>query len=867
MTEITLGLRITADGSAVVTSARQSVTAIEGVGRAAANANERAARSAGAATAATRRQADEAVAGATRQKDALAKVSEGFGGIEKAAVSAFGGIARFSIGALMAGWGVQVFETTRKFETLDLRLKGLTGNSLRFADAQAFITRTAQAQNVAVETLYESYTKLLPLQQSGLLTREQLQGLIIGFNDLKAATGASDAQLGQSLFGLAQGLSSGILRAEELNQVTEPLPGLLQKLDVAAGLAAGGFRKLVNEGKVTSEMFRDTLAKALQSYGGAAEKAAGTIDAALTRMGNAFSRLFNVPGLKGLFAGGANAIAAGAEFLAGDKRSGAADEIAELEKTIARLSQGRPNPVTGASLQAARDRLDRLRVQQLGEAQARDAEAVADVLNQDRTRREGIGGRADAALKEIDGNAEARRKLTQAERDLQAAIREGLDTSGKYAAALGQVRFQLDSLKDPVADQLKDLRDETRLLDVVGVERAKQEALLKAEQAAVGRGIPLSAEERGAVLAAADARYRKAQAVQAEAEALDRLDQAARAELANMADAERMRKQAIVERDQALRDRSKAIGGDLLDLRERRAVRAGDGATVWDIGIERAKRWKEEQLRGLDETAAGYQEFATRVQQVFEGQVEQAFRDAEEVSVDWRDGLRRGFRQIERDVADWGSFTADVITVSFRNGEEAFVRFVKKGKAEIGDLADFIIETFARIIYRKTIGRAIEGIVDDVLDILGGGGDPPAPMPKPAPEQDTVFAGIFHAGGLVGGPAPGRLVPAHVFEGAPRMHSGGVVGLSADERPIIARVGERVYTPAQDAARGTVVQIIDQRRGGAAVETEEETGPDGRQLVRVMVRDEVTGDLRRNGDIARAMQSQLGTRRTATVRG
>ncbi len=53
---------------------------------------------------------------------------------------------------------------------------------------------------------------------------------------------------------------------------------------------------------------------------------------------------------------------------------------------------------------------------------------------------------------------------------------------------------------------------------------------------------------------------------------------------------------------------------------------------------------------------------------------------------------------------------------------------------------------------------------------------------------------FFHDGGVVGTGGIGRLVPAAAFADAPRMHSGGVMGLRADERPAILQLGEEVLT-------------------------------------------------------------------------
>jgi hypothetical protein len=60
-----------------------------------------------------------------------------------------------------------------------------------------------------------------------------------------------------------------------------------------------------------------------------------------------------------------------------------------------------------------------------------------------------------------------------------------------------------------------------------------------------------------------------------------------------------------------------------------------------------------------------------------------------------------------------------------------------------------------------------------------------------------AFASVLHAGGVAGGPAPQRLVPALAFAGAPRLHSGGVAGLRPDEVPAILQKGERVLSRAE----------------------------------------------------------------------
>jgi hypothetical protein len=80
----------------------------------------------------------------------------------------------------------------------------------------------------------------------------------------------------------------------------------------------------------------------------------------------------------------------------------------------------------------------------------------------------------------------------------------------------------------------------------------------------------------------------------------------------------------------------------------------------------------------------------------------------------------------------------------------------------------------------------------------------------------STSAAVHHDGGTIGGSAPIRSIASAAFAGAPRMHNGGrILGLGADEVPIIAKLGETV-TPAGKSPGGsgqrpihvTVVQNI-----------------------------------------------------------
>ncbi|MCF7512955.1 tape measure protein [Pseudoalteromonas sp. L23] len=189
------------------------------------------------------------------------------------------------------GTAAMFVRDTGNAQLLDTRLQGLTDSAQEYNAVQNYLFATADRLNTKYTTLADSYSRILNLQEAGVVTQSQGIKILEGFANAAAKTGASNVQLEQSLFGMTQGMTAGVLRAEELNQVTEPLPGLMQKLDKAAGQVAGGFRQMVNDGKVTSQMFKQYLIKAFDEYAGAAEATEGKINASFAEMSNEYQRL------------------------------------------------------------------------------------------------------------------------------------------------------------------------------------------------------------------------------------------------------------------------------------------------------------------------------------------------------------------------------------------------------------------------------------------------------------------------------------------------------------------------------------------------------------------------------------------------
>ncbi|WP_010604015.1 tape measure protein [Pseudoalteromonas maricaloris] len=199
-----------------------------------------------------------------------------------------------AVGGYMAlNFAKQQVQNIGQIQLLNARLQGLTTSSQEYAQVQNYLVEISNKHNKVYSSMADSYSQVLALRNSGIVSDKESKQILEGMSNVASKLGADTTKLELAMYGMAQGFSAGILQTTELMQVTEPLTGLMQSLDKAAGLTAGGFRRLVGTGKVTSQFFKETLIKAFDDYEGAAERTASTIPGALNRTQTAYEQLIN----------------------------------------------------------------------------------------------------------------------------------------------------------------------------------------------------------------------------------------------------------------------------------------------------------------------------------------------------------------------------------------------------------------------------------------------------------------------------------------------------------------------------------------------------------------------------------------------
>jgi hypothetical protein len=172
-----------------------------------------------------------------------------------------------------------------------------------------------------------------------------------------------------------------------------------------------------------------------------------------------------------------------------------------------------------------------------------------------------------------------------------------------------------------------------------------------------------------------------------------------------------------------------------------------------------------------------------------------------------------GFQQLAREWEDSSKQMGDAMKNWADDGTTAIAQFVTTGKLDMDSLTQQILQDIIKIEMQKALASSLGGAGDWVAQILGigaaaaGAYDPnlgaPALNAPDLPSSDLTVPSfnIAHTGGLLGFDAlESRAgIDPSVFNGAPRFHTGGLVG---DEIPIIARRGEGVFTEGQMRAMG-----------------------------------------------------------------
>lgn len=145
---------------------------------------------------------------------------------------------------------------------LTARIKSATRSSEEFSVAFRGLAASSRATGTDLSAAVDVFQRLSFSRDEIGATVDEMVNFTATVQKLGVVSGASTQALQAGLTQLGQGLSAGILRAEEFNSILENIPAVGKQIADEFGVTVGQLRNLVLEGEVLSE---DVFAAILNS--------------------------------------------------------------------------------------------------------------------------------------------------------------------------------------------------------------------------------------------------------------------------------------------------------------------------------------------------------------------------------------------------------------------------------------------------------------------------------------------------------------------------------------------------------------------------------------------------------------------------
>lgn len=187
--------------------------------------------------------------------------------------SSGGGDSGFGIGTLLAGAGVGLSAVTMidtakgavaladKMANLEARVRLVTSGTKELNAIQSQLFSEANKSGTSVAALTETYVALSRSTKSLQLDQSKIVDLSAKMSMAFKVGGGDAASFNSAMVQMNQGLSSGVLRGQEFNSMSEQAPIILTALRKgleattgAIGLTEGQLRKMANAGLLTTDV-------------------------------------------------------------------------------------------------------------------------------------------------------------------------------------------------------------------------------------------------------------------------------------------------------------------------------------------------------------------------------------------------------------------------------------------------------------------------------------------------------------------------------------------------------------------------------------------------------------------------------------
>lgn len=147
------------------------------------------------------------------------------------------------------------------YSDMTSKLRIATDSVSELTRAEEALFGVAQRTYSGLSETVDLYTRLERSTRGLGISQDNLLQITESVNKAVQLSGASAQAANASIIQLGQGLASGALRGDELRSVLEQTPALAQAIAAGMGVAVGELKSLGTEGKLTTEVVLNALAR------------------------------------------------------------------------------------------------------------------------------------------------------------------------------------------------------------------------------------------------------------------------------------------------------------------------------------------------------------------------------------------------------------------------------------------------------------------------------------------------------------------------------------------------------------------------------------------------------------------------------
>ncbi len=703
-------------------------------------------------------------------------------------------------------------------------------------------------------------------------TTSQMLKFVDVVQKLGVIGGAGPAQSAAGLLQLSQGLSANIVRGDELRSIIENLPELANAIATGLGVTIGQLRRLGEEGALTGRR----VLEAVLGQADDVERKYRTMGMSLSQAIQGFAtawtaeldRLNQQLGITHMLAAAVRALTPNPPTIEEAER-----RTEDRARTTISSFFGR-EPRTGSELLAFEEAQANIALNNF----ERNAREAAEYWNNYGKKIEGLRTNFHNIMRDLDPVEEKFSKLRDVSQQLNEAIEELAISSEDYERATQLLADAALKVKSPIEELTNAIRNQVELSRLTGLARARRQAEIKAGSITTRSDVIDSAVDAAsaeylsnlerqieAIERQAAAQRRLADAtVGATTEELRRLEVEAKVaafaaehfkgteDLTGVTNRYRTAVEALSRAEERLaqaRSRRQfefeiesqdfSLGEDpeagLREALERSRTMRADNVT--------RTRQLEDQIKAARESVIAYDE-VTRTFRVYDRELrvvqaqqqllnagfaegETEARKLAEAVVDQQmafDRLREAQDETVQRLNDMKQAGRDATQAISTFAEDAILRF-----ESLGDVAMGFLQTIEQIAVRYLVTKPLEYAIGPIFEGIAAG------------IWGSATGNVFRDGRIVPFASGGVITQPIMF---PMRNGMGLAGEAGEEGILpLERINGVLGVNARIASQPVKIEIIDQRRGGAPIQTQTATGPNGEQIVRMWVRDEMKANI------------------------